>query len=63
MKKLIDYITVMPDEDASHDVGHKFPFTVNEIFNCELNHVFEKFFEAPEKKSNDSDSEEAKDTS
>ena len=23
MKKLIDYITVMPDEDASHDVGHK----------------------------------------
>jgi len=23
MKKLIDYITVMPDESSSHDVGHK----------------------------------------
>lgn len=26
---------------------HRFPFTVNEIFSCELNSVLEKFFEAP----------------
>jgi len=50
MKNLIDYITVMPDEGSSHDVGHKFPFTVAEIFNCEVNTLTEKFFEAPERK-------------
>ena len=50
MKNLIDYITEMPKEDASHEVGHKYPFTVKEIFSCELNSILEKFFEAPEKK-------------
>ena len=25
----------------------RFPFTVNEIFSCELNSILEKFFEAP----------------
>ena len=28
----------------------RFPFTVNEIFSCELNSILEKFFEAPEPK-------------
>jgi len=38
----------MPPEDATHARGHKYPFLSAEIFNCELNTVLEKFFEAPE---------------
>lgn len=37
----------MPPEDADKNRGHKFPFLASEIFNCELNTVLEKFFEAP----------------
>ena len=47
LKKLIDLITVMPPQDAEKNRGYKFPFLASEIFNCELNTVLEKFFEAP----------------
>ena len=32
---------------------HRFPFLASEIFNCELNTVLEKFFEAPIKPETD----------
>jgi hypothetical protein len=60
MKNLVDLITVMPPEGATHNRGHKydlirsnhyvrFPFLANEIFNCEINSLLDKFFDAPEK--------------
>jgi hypothetical protein len=49
LKHLIDLITVMPPDNASHNRGHKFPFLANEIFNCEINALLDKFFDAPEK--------------
>ena len=49
LKILIDYITVMPTEQDSHDRGHKYPFIAGEIFNCEINQILDKFFEAPVK--------------
>lgn len=55
-------ITTMPPEDASHDRGHKYPFTTSEIFNCEINSLLEKFFEAPEPpKKEDSDTPKGSD--
>lgn len=48
---LIDFITVMPSETASHDRGHKYPFLASEIFACELPQILEKFFELPESQS------------
>jgi len=53
LKQLIDLITEMPAEDADNNRGHKFPFLASEIFNCELNTVLEKFFEAPIKPETD----------
>jgi len=47
LKVLIDYITVMPTKEDSHDRGHKYPFISGEIFNCEINQILDKFFEAP----------------
>jgi hypothetical protein len=49
LKVLIDYITVMPADDDGHERGHKYPFIAGEIFNCEINEVLDKFFEAPER--------------
>lgn len=49
LKVLIDYITVMPADDDGHERGHKFPFIAGEIFNCEINEILDKFFEAPER--------------
>jgi len=46
IKELIDFITVMPDEDE-HKRGHKYPFMANEVFNCDIQEVIEKFFMAP----------------
>lgn len=48
IKDLIDLITMMPPENASHSRGHKHPFLAAEIFGCETPLIFEKFFEAPE---------------
>ena len=45
---LIDYITVMPEVDE-HKRGHKYPFLAAEVFNCGINQVLDKFFEAPAK--------------
>ena len=56
LRKLVDYITVMPPEGASHARGHKylifsnlnrFPFIASEIFNCEINSILDKLFELP----------------
>jgi hypothetical protein len=44
--KLIDYISVMPEED-SHDRGHKYPFTAAEVFGTESQTILDKFFELP----------------
>jgi len=49
LKVLIDYITVMPDKDDGHNRGRKYPFITGEIFNCEINQILDKFFEAPVK--------------
>ena len=46
---LIDYITVMPTKEDGHNRGHKYPFISGEIFNCEINQILDKFFEAPVK--------------
>jgi hypothetical protein len=65
MNKLIDLITVMPPDNATHQRGHKydsyhissslfrFPFIASEIFNCEINSILDKFFDAPEQKLKD----------
>ena len=47
LKTLIDYITVMPDKNDGHNRGRKYPFITGEIFNCEINQILDKFFEAP----------------
>ena len=62
LKVLIDYITVMPEDDAGQARGHKYPFLAGEIFNCEINLVLDKFFEKQEKKALEAEKEEADDT-
>jgi hypothetical protein len=47
LRTLIYYITVMPDKDDGHNRGRKYPFITVEIFNCEINQILDKFFEAP----------------
>ena len=37
----------MPDKDDGHNRGRKYPFITGEIFNCEINQILDKFFEAP----------------
>lgn len=49
LKTLIDYITVMPTPQDGHNRGHKYPFISGEIFNCEINQILDRFFEAPVK--------------
>ena len=53
----------MPPEDADKDRGHKFPFLASEMFNCEVNAILEKFFEAPEVKESDKSVTESKENS
>mmetsp|Transcript_32815 Transcript_32815/g.50109 ORF Transcript_32815/g.50109 Transcript_32815/m.50109 type:complete len:115 (-) Transcript_32815:2311-2655(-) len=36
----------MPEDDQ-HNRGHKYPFLSAEIFNCEINQILDRFFEAP----------------
>ena len=43
MKKLVDFITVMPEEDE-HKRGHKYPFVAAEIFNAEVMALIDQFF-------------------
>lgn len=37
----------MPTKDDGHNRGHKYPFVSGEIFNCEINQLLDRFFEAP----------------
>lgn len=46
IKQLIDFITVMPEEDE-HNRGHKYPFVASEVFNCDISEVIDMFFIAP----------------
>ena len=66
LKTLIDYITVMPTPQDGHNRGHKYPFISGEIFNCEINQLLDRFFEAPvkvkaEEEEKDSDAENSDD--
>ncbi len=47
MSEMLDYIIKMPPADCSHDRGHKYPFTVSELFACEITQINELFFTAP----------------
>ena len=47
MSEMLDYIIKMPPADSSHDRGHKYPFTVSELFACEISQLNELFFTAP----------------
>ena len=49
LKILVDYITIMPEQDAGYNRGRKYPFITGEIFNCEITQMMDKFFEAPVK--------------
>ena len=49
LKELVDYITVMPEQEDGYQRGRKYPFITGEIFNCEINQIMDKFFEAPVK--------------
>lgn len=40
----------MPKQDAGHNRGHAYPFMSCEIFNCEINSIFDQFFQLPDKK-------------
>jgi len=46
IKQLIDFITVMPEEDE-HNRGHKYPFYASEVFSCDMTEVIDKFFTPP----------------
>lgn len=46
IRELIDLITVMPETDE-HNRGHKYPFLANEVFNCDISEVIDKFFISP----------------
>jgi hypothetical protein len=59
LKKLIDFLIVMPPQGANHARGHKFPFVAAEIFGCEQPQILEKFFDAPTDNHADSSTEEA----
>jgi hypothetical protein len=39
----------MPTKEDGHNRGRKYPFITGEIFNCEINQILDKFFEAPQK--------------
>lgn len=47
LKVLIDYITVIPEENDGHDRGHKYPFMASQIFSMEISSLLDHFFEAP----------------
>jgi DNA polymerase III gamma/tau subunit len=46
IRELIDLITEMPEFDE-HNRGHKYPFLANEIFNCDISEVIDRFFISP----------------
>ena len=44
---MLDYIIKMPPDGCSHDRGHKYPFSVSELFACEVSQINDLFFTAP----------------
>lgn len=46
IRELIDLITVLPEVDE-HNRGHKYPFLANEVFNCDITEVIDRFFISP----------------
>jgi hypothetical protein len=44
MIKLLEYITIMPDENADNNRGHRFPFVASEILSCDAPVVLDMFF-------------------
>lgn len=46
VKELIDLIIEMPETDE-HNRGHKYPFVANEVFNCDMQQIIDKFFISP----------------
>lgn len=46
IRELIDLITVLPEADE-HNRGHKYPFLANEVFNCDITEVIDRFFISP----------------
>jgi len=41
---MLKFIIEMPPEGCSHTRGHTMPFVANEIFNCEMAYISQKFF-------------------
>ncbi|CDW85853.1 UNKNOWN [Stylonychia lemnae] len=62
LKRLVDLVTVVPDANSGHQRGHKFPFIASEIFNCEINSLLDKFFDAPEFKKKEASEHEEEDS-
>jgi hypothetical protein len=56
LEEMIEMITKMPPEGCSHDRGHKYPFTVTEIFGCEVSQINDFFFTPPPLKGDSSQS-------
>lgn len=48
---MIDMMTRMPPEGCTHNRGHKQPFTVAEIFGCEVSQINDLFFIPPPEKA------------
>ena len=44
MKKLLDYIIEEPENDATHNRGHKFPFIVSDILASDNSALLDTFF-------------------
>jgi len=44
VNQMLKFIIEMPPEGCSHTRGHTMPFVANEIFNCEMASISQKFF-------------------
>lgn len=42
--KLIEYITVMPDENAPNNRAFRYPFVASEILSCDSPAILDMFF-------------------
>lgn len=47
LAQMIEMMTEMPPDGCSHNRGHKHPFTVAEIFGCEVSQINDLFFTKP----------------
>lgn len=44
LKKLLEYIIEEPDNEASHDRGHKYPFLVSDVLSSDSSSLLDVFF-------------------